>query len=51
LCGGSAREFATAQPLATESTVRSFVVAMAYVLGRFTDFHRLGTSIDFSWPA
>jgi integrase len=43
LCGGSAREFVTAQPLPTESTVRPFVVALAYLLGGFTDFHRLGT--------
>jgi integrase len=43
VCGGSAREFETAQPLPTESTVRPFVVALAYLLGGFTDFHRLGT--------
>jgi integrase len=43
LCGGSAREFVTAQPLPTEPTVRPFVVALAYLLGGFTDFHRLGT--------
>ncbi|WP_327116426.1 tyrosine-type recombinase/integrase [Nocardia sp. NBC_01730] len=42
LCGGSAREFATAQPLPTESTVRPFLVALAYLLGGFTGFHRLG---------
>lgn len=42
LCGGSTREFVTAQPLPTESTVRPFVVALAYLLGGFTDFHRLG---------
>ena len=43
MCGGSAREFVTAQPLPTEPTVRPFVVALAYLLGGFTDFHRLGT--------
>ena len=43
LCGGSAREFVAAQPLPTEPTVRPFVVALAYLLGGFTDFHRLGT--------
>ena len=42
LCGTSAREFVTAQPPPTESTVRPFVVALAYLLGGFTDFHRLG---------
>ena len=29
----------TAQPLPTEPTVRPFVVALAYLLGGFTDFH------------
>jgi integrase len=43
LCGGSAREFLAAQSLPTEPTVRPFVVALAYLLGGFTDFHRLGT--------
>ncbi|HUH71479.1 MAG TPA: tyrosine-type recombinase/integrase [Mycobacterium sp.] len=43
LCGGSAREFVAAQRLPTESTVRPFVVALAYLLGGFTGFHRLGT--------
>jgi hypothetical protein len=43
LCGGSAREFVAAQLLPTEPTVRPFVVALAYLLGGFTDFHRLGT--------
>ena len=43
MCGGSAREFVAAQPLPTEPTVRPFVVALAYLLGGFTDFHRLGT--------
>lgn len=42
LCGGSAREFMTAQSLPTDSTVRPFVVALAYLLGGFTDFHHLG---------
>jgi hypothetical protein len=42
LCGGSAREFMTAQPLPTEPSVRPFVVALAYLLGGFTDFHWLG---------
>ena len=43
LCGGSAREFITAQTPPAESTVRPHVVALAYLLGGFTDFHRLGT--------
>ena len=43
LCGCSAREFVAAQPLPTEPSVRPFVVALAYLLGGFTDFHRLGT--------
>jgi integrase len=43
LCGSSAREFVTAQPLPTEPSVRPFVVALAYLLGGFTGFHRLGT--------
>ncbi|MGA9376049.1 MAG: tyrosine-type recombinase/integrase, partial [Mycobacterium sp.] len=43
LCGGSAREFVTAQTPPAESTVRPHVVALAYLLGGFTDFHRLGT--------
>jgi hypothetical protein len=42
LCGGSARQFATAQALPTETAVRSFVVALAYLLGGFSDFHQLG---------
>ena len=42
LCGGSAREFVAAQSLPTDSTVRPFVVALAYLLGGFTDFHHLG---------
>ena len=43
LCGTSAREFITAQTPPSESTVRPYVVAFAYLLGEFTDFHRLGT--------
>ena len=43
LCGTSARGFVTAQTPPTESTVRPYVVALAYLLGGFTDFHRLGT--------
>jgi hypothetical protein len=43
LCGTSAREFITAQTPPSESTVRPYVVALAYLLGEFTDFHRLGT--------
>ena len=42
LCGGSAREFVAAQSLLTDSTVRPYVVALAYLLGGFTDFHHLG---------
>ncbi|OAN36768.1 hypothetical protein [Mycolicibacterium iranicum] len=43
LCGASAREFISAQPLPTDPTVRPFVVALAYLLGGFSDFHLLGT--------
>jgi integrase len=42
LCGGSAREFVNAQTSPAESTVRPYLVALAYLLGGFTDFHRLG---------
>jgi hypothetical protein len=42
LCGGSAREFVAAQSLPTDSTVRPFVMVLAYLLGGFTDFHHLG---------
>jgi integrase len=42
LCGGSAREFAAAQALPTEAAARSFVVALAYLLSGFNDFHQLG---------
>ncbi|WP_236056432.1 hypothetical protein [Mycobacterium sp. SM1] len=35
LCGPSVREFITCQPLSTESTLRPFVVALAYLLGGF----------------
>ncbi|HTQ20046.1 tyrosine-type recombinase/integrase [Mycobacterium sp.] len=42
LCAGSAREFVTAQTPPTESTVRPYVVALAYLLGGFTNFHHLG---------
>lgn len=43
LCGCSAEEFLAARTLPTETTVRPFLVALAYLLGRFTDFHHLGT--------
>jgi hypothetical protein len=43
LCGGSAEKFLAARTLPTETTVRPFLVALAYLLGRFTDFHHLGT--------
>jgi integrase len=43
LCGTSAGEFLTAQTPPTESTVRPYVVALAYLLGGFSDFHRPGT--------
>jgi hypothetical protein len=42
LCGSSARDFLDARTLPTESTVRPFVVAMAYLLGGFDGFHQLG---------
>jgi integrase len=44
LCGSSAREFAAAgRALATEASPRVFLVALAYLLGGFTDFHHLGS--------
>ena len=43
LCGGSAEAFVAAQTLPTETTVRPFLVALAYLLGGFDDFQQLGT--------
>jgi len=43
LCCSSAEEFLTARALPTENTVRPFLVALGYLLGRFTDFQHLGT--------
>jgi integrase len=43
LCGCSAEEFLAARTLPTETTVRPFLVALAYLLGCFTDFQQLGT--------
>lgn len=42
LCGSSAAEFAAAQPLPTETTVRPFLIALGYLLGGFDAFERLG---------
>ena len=41
--GGSAEAFVAAQTLPTETTVRPFLVALAYLLGGFDDFQQLGT--------
>jgi hypothetical protein len=43
LCCASSKEFLDARTLPTETTVRPFLVALAYLLGGFTDLHRLGT--------
>lgn len=43
LCGQSAEAFLDARVLPTETTVRPFVVALGWLLGGFTDLHRLGT--------
>jgi len=43
LCGTSAEEFLAARVLPTETTVRPFLVALACLLGHFSDFHLLGT--------
>jgi hypothetical protein len=47
LCGRSATEFAAAQALPTETAARSFVVALADLLGGFCDFHQLGKFIRY----
>lgn len=43
LCGGSAEQFRAARLTPTEDTVRPFLVAIGYLLGRFDEFHLLGT--------
>ena len=43
LIGSSAEEFVAARALPTETTVRPFVVALAYLLGGFDRFEQLGT--------
>jgi integrase len=43
LCGASAEAFVAAQPLPVETTVRPFVIALAYLLGGFDAFEQLGT--------
>lgn len=43
LVGASAEEFLAAQALPTETTVRPFAVALAYMLGGFDRFEQLGT--------
>jgi hypothetical protein len=43
LCRGSAREFMAATTLATDTTVRPFLVALGYLLGGFEGFQHLGT--------
>ena len=42
LAGSSSREFLGSQVLPTETAVRPFLVALAYLLAGFTDFQRLG---------
>jgi integrase len=43
LCGPSAGEFIAARQLPTETTVRPFLIALACLLGQFSDFQHLGT--------
>ena len=42
LAGSSSRAFLDGQALPTETTVRPFLVALAYLLGGFSDFQHLG---------
>ncbi len=42
LAGSGSEEFLAARSLPTERTVRPFLVALAYLLGGFTDFQHLG---------
>ena len=42
LAGSGSGEFLAARSLPTERTVRPFLVALAYLLGGFTDFQHLG---------
>ena len=42
LCGASAAGFAAGQPLSADANPRPFLIAVAYLLGGFTGFHRLG---------
>lgn len=43
LCGSSAEAFLAARELPTETTVRPFLLALAYLLGSFEAFQLLGT--------
>ena len=43
LCGSSAEAFVAARELPTETTVRPFLLALAYLLGGFVAFQLLGT--------
>jgi integrase len=43
LLGSSVEEFLAARTLPTETTVRPFAIALAYLLGDFDQFHELGT--------
>lgn len=43
LIGASAEEFRAARALPTETTVRAFVIALAYLLAGFDGFNQLGT--------
>jgi integrase len=42
LAGSSSQAFRAAQPLPTETTVRPFLLALAYLLGSFTDYQHVG---------
>jgi integrase len=42
VCGPSAQAFRAAQPLPTDTTVRPFTIALAYLLGGFSDYQHLG---------
>lgn len=43
VCGASSQAFRAAQPLPTETMVRPFVMAFAYLLGEFSEYQHLGT--------
>jgi hypothetical protein len=42
LCSSCSAEFRAARELATDITVRPYLIALGYLLGEFTDFQHLG---------